>query len=106
MQTRENGQPSSAACILMSLSFTQARRPLGLAGVWGAIIRASLHELLPDDAAQMCSGRMEVVMTAGQGAQHDGGWRATWASPIWEVDCRPLLPCSCLARKFWPIHPI
>jgi hypothetical protein len=38
-------------------------RPLGLVGVWGSIIEAWLHELLPADAAARCSGGMGVVVT-------------------------------------------
>lgn len=39
-------------------------RPLGLYGVWGSMIREWLERLLPEDAAQKCSGRVEVAMTA------------------------------------------
>jgi hypothetical protein len=35
--------------------FGIARRPLGLAGVWGALVRRWLDELLPDDVAERCN---------------------------------------------------
>ncbi|KAG2432675.1 hypothetical protein HYH02_006660 [Chlamydomonas schloesseri] len=31
-------------------------RPLGLAGLWGGLVRTWLHELLPVDAAERCNG--------------------------------------------------
>ena len=37
-------------------------RPLGLAGVWGGIIRAWLDEILPSDAAARCEGRVSIAM--------------------------------------------
>ncbi|KAF6253994.1 hypothetical protein COO60DRAFT_1703556 [Scenedesmus sp. NREL 46B-D3] len=40
------------------------KRPLGLMGVWGGIVRQWLDELLPADAVQRCSnGRVQVVLT-------------------------------------------
>lgn len=38
-------------------------RPLGLAGVWGGIVRDWLHSLLPADAAARCAGRLTLVVT-------------------------------------------
>lgn len=38
-------------------------RPLGVAGIWGAIIRRWLDDLLPPDAVQLCSGRVRLVVT-------------------------------------------
>lgn len=38
-------------------------RPLGLLGVWGFIIRDWLDELLPDDAAERCSGVTSIFVT-------------------------------------------
>lgn len=38
-------------------------RPLGLAGVWGELIRTWLRELLPSDAAEKCQGRVRIVVT-------------------------------------------
>lgn len=38
-------------------------RPLGLAGVWGELIRNWLRELLPLDAAERCQGRVRIVVT-------------------------------------------
>ncbi|CAD7694798.1 unnamed protein product [Ostreobium quekettii] len=38
-------------------------RPLGLMGVWGQIIREWLDELLPNDAADLCRGNVEAVVT-------------------------------------------
>jgi hypothetical protein len=38
-------------------------RPLGVAGIWGAIIRRWLDDLLPPNAVQLCSGRVRLVVT-------------------------------------------
>ena len=38
-------------------------RPLGLAGVWGGIVRDWLHSVLPADAAARCAGRLSLVVT-------------------------------------------
>ncbi|CAL5223367.1 g5872 [Coccomyxa viridis] len=38
-------------------------RPLGLAGVWGNLVRQWLNEVLPDNAAELCRGRLKVVVT-------------------------------------------
>lgn len=38
-------------------------RPLGVAGIWGAVIRAWLDELLPPDALEHCRGRVQLVVT-------------------------------------------
>lgn len=38
-------------------------RPIGLAGVWGTLIAGWLDSLLPDDAADRCTGRVEIVVT-------------------------------------------
>ena len=35
----------------------------GLVGIWGSLIRDWLEELLPADAAQRCSGRVQIVVT-------------------------------------------
>ena len=36
----------------------------GLYGIWGGVIRQWLDELLPDDAACQCEGRVELLVTA------------------------------------------
>ncbi|KAK9859302.1 hypothetical protein WJX84_000662 [Apatococcus fuscideae] len=38
-------------------------RPLGLAGIWGKLIVAWLDELLPPDAADICRGRLQLIVT-------------------------------------------
>eukprot|EP00210_Caulerpa_lentillifera_P007429 g7100.t1 len=38
-------------------------RPLGLAGIWGALIREWLDELLPENAAEICNDRVGLVIT-------------------------------------------
>lgn len=38
-------------------------RPFGLAGIWGSFIRQWLNELLPDNAADICQGRLKLVIT-------------------------------------------
>ena len=35
----------------------------GLAGIWGGLVRQWLEELLPEDAHEMCSGRVKVIAT-------------------------------------------
>lgn len=47
----------------LSLEHQIWERPLGLAGVWGDIIERWLDHLLPDDAAERCRGRVELVVT-------------------------------------------
>lgn len=38
-------------------------RPLGVAGIWGVIIRAWLDELLPPDALERCQNRVHLIVT-------------------------------------------
>uniref|UniRef100_A0A7S0WTC8 Patatin n=1 Tax=Chlamydomonas leiostraca TaxID=1034604 RepID=A0A7S0WTC8_9CHLO len=38
-------------------------RPLGLLGVWGSLIEKWLDDLLPDNAHELCRGRITVVVT-------------------------------------------
>lgn len=38
-------------------------RPLGLVGVWGSLIEQWLDDLLPDNAAELCRGRIGIVVT-------------------------------------------
>lgn len=38
-------------------------RPLGLVGVWGALIEEWLDDLLPEDAAERCRGRVTIIVT-------------------------------------------
>lgn len=38
-------------------------RPGGLQGVWGAILRQWLDELLPEDAHERCQGRVKIIAT-------------------------------------------
>lgn len=38
-------------------------RPLGVAGIWGGLIRRWLDDLLPDNAVDLCSGRVRMVVT-------------------------------------------
>ncbi|KIZ07564.1 hypothetical protein MNEG_0379 [Monoraphidium neglectum] len=47
----------------LSLDHNIWERPLGLVGVWGRIIEAWLGQLLPEDAAERCSGGLGVVVT-------------------------------------------
>ena len=47
----------------LALEYQIWERPLGLAGVWGGLVRAWLDALLPDDAHVRCSGRVKLVVT-------------------------------------------
>ncbi|CAM9283873.1 unnamed protein product [Phaeothamnion confervicola] len=38
------------------------RRPLGLAGVWGGLVRRWLDDLLPPDADAACRGRVHLIL--------------------------------------------
>lgn len=38
-------------------------KPMGLMGSWGGVIESWLHDLLPADAAQRCSGGLGVIVT-------------------------------------------
>ena len=46
------------------------QRPLGLAGVWGALVRAWLDGLLPEDAHLRCAGRVKLVVTEVSRSTH------------------------------------
>ena len=35
-------------------------RPLGLVGVWGGVVNDWLHEILPENAAELCNGRVHI----------------------------------------------
>ncbi|BDA50930.1 probable 1-acylglycerol-3-phosphate O-acyltransferase Pnpla3 [Coccomyxa sp. Obi] len=47
----------------LSMEHKLFERSLGLAGVWGSIVRQWLDELLPANAADMCRGRLKLVVT-------------------------------------------
>jgi predicted acylesterase/phospholipase RssA len=38
-------------------------KPMGLAGGWGSVIEQWLHDILPDDAHDRCSGGLGVIVT-------------------------------------------
>jgi len=50
-----------SCAIDLSLKAGLWERPLGLAGVWGDIVRDWLSELLPTDAHALCSGRVTIL---------------------------------------------
>lgn len=52
-----------ASSVALSVSFNNQSNGAAAAGVWGAIIERWLDHLLPDDAAERCRGRVEVVVT-------------------------------------------
>ena len=58
-------QPDAALATAnqLALEYQIWERPLGLAGVWGGLVRAWLDALLPDDAHVQCSGRVKLVVT-------------------------------------------
>lgn len=41
----------------------RARSPLKQYGIWGDIIRSWLHEVLPGHAAELCSNRVNLLIT-------------------------------------------
>ncbi|KAG1673847.1 hypothetical protein FOA52_012872 [Chlamydomonas sp. UWO 241] len=47
----------------LSLQHGIWERPMALVGIWGVILETWLDDLLPADAAEMCSGRVTVVVT-------------------------------------------
>jgi hypothetical protein len=47
----------------MSLQHAIWDRPTGLVGMWGSLIEAWLDALLPADAAERCSGQVDVIVT-------------------------------------------
>lgn len=61
-------------------------RPLGLVGVWGSIIEAWLHELLPADAAERCGGGGLGVVVARLPALEQV-WHEEFESKSDLVDC-------------------
>ena len=38
-------------------------RPFGLAGIWGNFVRQWLDDLLPENAVEICQGRLKLVIT-------------------------------------------
>ncbi|GAB5037904.1 Hypothetical protein NocV09_12200020, partial [Nannochloropsis oceanica] len=46
----------------LSMSIALWARPLGLVGVWGALVGEWLRELLPEDAAEQCKGRVQLYV--------------------------------------------
>jgi hypothetical protein len=52
------------------------KEPLGLAGKWGGIVRQWLDELLPENAAEICRGKVFILVTTvpdvGQLTQQSG----------------------------------
>lgn len=62
--------PPRRAVLLAHSMATQEKlydRATGLAGVWGAVIRAWLEELLPDNAAELCTEALAVHVTLWRG---------------------------------------
>lgn len=47
----------------LSVKHAIYERPLGLMGVWGKLIEQWLDDLLPDNAADMCRNRVEIIVT-------------------------------------------
>lgn len=47
----------------LSLKHNIWERPLGLMGTWGGLVEQWLHDLLPADAAERCSGQVGIVVT-------------------------------------------
>ncbi|GAX80652.1 hypothetical protein CEUSTIGMA_g8087.t1 [Chlamydomonas eustigma] len=47
----------------LSLEFNIWDRPMGLTGIWGGLVEQWLDELLPENAHEMCGGRVTVVVT-------------------------------------------
>lgn len=39
------------------------RRPLGLAGIWGGLVRSWLDQLLPENAAELCTKKVVICLT-------------------------------------------
>lgn len=47
----------------LSVEYGVWERPLGLTGVWGGLVERWLDELLPQNAHELCRGRVTVVVT-------------------------------------------
>lgn len=47
----------------LSLQYNIWERPLGLTGVWGSLVEEWLNELLPDNAHELCRGRVTLIVT-------------------------------------------
>ena len=54
----------SLRCAPASRKLSQLVLDIGLYGISGGVIRQWLDELLPEDAAQRCEGRVELLVTA------------------------------------------
>lgn len=61
--------PKDAVKVANSLADSAGvyERPLGLAGVWGSLIREWLDTLLPQDAAERCSSSVSIHITLWRG---------------------------------------
>ena len=46
----------------LSMSISLWEKPLGLAGVWGGLVRQWLDDLLPEDAAEQCRERVQLYV--------------------------------------------
>jgi len=57
-------QASVDLAYALTLEMDLYKRKGGLAGVWGPLIKRWLHELLPEDAASVCSGRVGLFSLA------------------------------------------
>jgi len=47
----------------LSIQHNIWERPMGLMGIWGSLVEQWLDELLPDNAHELCRGRVQVVVT-------------------------------------------
>ena len=48
-------------------------RPLGLAGVWGAMVEDWLEELLPENADSICRDRVHLLVGGWVGGNSETG---------------------------------
>ncbi|TFJ83152.1 hypothetical protein NSK_005541 [Nannochloropsis salina CCMP1776] len=68
--------------LALSMSISLWQRPLGLAGVWGGLVREWLDELLPQDAAERCQERVQLYVNLldGQALFQDESRSLTFCS--------------------------
>lgn len=58
-----NQDKAVRAAYRLSMENNIWERPGGLVGIWGGLVRQWLDELLPEDAAERCNGRVKLVVT-------------------------------------------
>jgi hypothetical protein len=52
---------AAESALKLCMAYGVWERPLGLAGIWGPLVRSWLHTCLPPDAAERCGSRVSAI---------------------------------------------